>query len=150
MKVKQKVEKSGVFCIKPDMRDLLMPKMIVCPECGHIIYPYEDDKGRVYYFPNMSTEHRYHTKHYARATFTCYGCGCRFSREANTYTEFKWDKINLDIAKLLMVLSLVTLILFALTILIHDIKFDFVQVLIILSSYVVFLVSLIYYWRNSS
>jgi len=150
MKVKQKIEKSGIF-VEPDTKDLLMPTMIVCPECGHIIHPYEEDIGRVYYFPNMSTEHRYHIKHFARATFTCIGCGCHFSRTANTYTEFKCEKIKLDWAKVLMVLSIATLIIFALNELIYGNKeFDLVQALIILSSYVIFLVSLIYYWRNSS
>ena len=126
-----------------------MPEMIVCPECGHIIYPYGDDKGRVYYFPNMSTEHRYHTKHYARATFTCYGCGCRFSRTANTYTEFKWDKIKLGISKVLMVLSIITRILCVLHVITHDIRFSVIQLIGIVLSWSIFLGSLVYYWRNS-
>ena len=119
MKVKQKVEQNGRF-VEPDTKELLMPEMTVYPECGNIIYPYKDDRGRVYYFPDMSTEHRYHIRHFARAAFTCRGCGCKFSREGNTYTELKWDKIKLDIAKVLMVLSIATLIIFALNLLIYD------------------------------
>ena len=147
MKIKQKVEKNGRF-VEPDTKELLMPEMTVCPECGNIIYPYKDDKGRVYYFPNMSTEHRYHTKHFARAAFTCHECGCKFSREANTYTELKWDKIKLDWVKVLMVLSIATLVLCALHLLIYDPDFNAVEVIIVISSYVIFLVSLRYYWRN--
>lgn len=148
MKIKQKVEKSGVF-VEPDIRDLLVPEIIVCPECGSLIYPRGGDVGRAYYFPNMSNEHRYHTKHFARAAFTCSECGCKFSRTADTYTEFNWDKIKLDISKILMVLSIATLILCALNILINDNIFGVLQIVTIISSYVIFFGSLMYYWRNS-
>lgn len=106
MKVKQKIETSGRF-VKPDIKDILVPEIIVCPECGSLIYPLGDDKGRSYYFPNMRNEHRYYTKHYARAVFTCSACGCEFSRTANTYTEFNWYKIKLDISAVLIALLII-------------------------------------------
>ena len=109
MKVKQKVETSGRFA-KPDIKDILVPEIIVCPECGALIYPLGDDKGRSYYFPNMRNEHRYYTKHYARASFTCAVCSCEFSRTANTYTEFNWYKMALDISKVLKVLIVLSII----------------------------------------
>lgn len=149
MKVKQRIETSGRF-VEPDIKDLLMPEIIACPECGNFIYPYEDDKCRAYYFPNMSTEHRYYTKHYARATFTCFGCGCKFSRTANTYTEFNWYKIKLDISKVLMVLSIIILNLCALHVIINDIRFDITLLVVIISSFSIFWGSIIYYWRNRS
>jgi ribosomal protein L32 len=148
MKVKQAIERSGRF-YEPDTKDLLMPEIVVCPECGNFIYPYEEDKPNSYYFPNMTNEHRYHTKHYARAAFTCSECGCQFSREVDTYTEFKWDKIKLDISKMLMVLSIITLVLSAIHVIIHDIRFDVIQLVIIILAWATFLGSLIYYWRNS-
>ena len=110
MKVKQRIEKSGKF-YEPDIKDLLVPQIISCPECGNLIYPNEDDKDRTYYFPNMTNEHRYYTKHYARATFTCYGCGCKFSRTANTYTDLNRHKIKHDIPNILIALSIITLFL---------------------------------------
>jgi hypothetical protein len=106
MKVKQRIETSGRFA-KPDIKDILVPEIIVCPECGSLIYPLGDDKGRSYYFPNMRNEHRYYTKHYARASFTCAVCSCEFSRTANTYTEFNWYEIRLDISKVLIALSII-------------------------------------------
>jgi ribosomal protein L32 len=147
MKIKQRIETSGKF-VEPDIKRLLMPEIVVCPECGNLIYPYEYDKDKVYYFPNMSTERRYYTKHYARATFTCQGCGCKFSRTANTYTKFNWGKINLDWAKVLMVLSGITLFVGLLNAMIYDIHFDIIQLLVIISSVSIFLGSVIYYWRN--
>lgn len=149
MKIKQRIEKSGKYK-EPNPKDLLMPECLVCPECGMLIYPRNEDRNKTYYFPNMTNEHRHHTKHYARAAFTCSECGCQFSREADTYTEFKWDKIKLDISKMLMVLSIITLILFALSALIYGTKFDLVQLVIIILSWSTFLGSLIYYWRNSN
>jgi len=148
MKVKQKIEKSGKYK-EPNPKDLLIPECLVCPECGMLIYPRNEDKRKTYYFPNMSNEHRYYTKHYARAAFTCSECGCQFSREADTYTEFNWDKIKLDTAKALMVLSIITLILCAIHVITNDIRFDVIQLVIIISAYSIFVGSVIYYWRNS-
>ena len=105
MKIKQTVEENGRF-VKPDIKELLVPEIIVCPECGSLIYPLGDDQCRTYYFPNMTNEHRYHTKHYARASFTCAVCGCKFSRTANTYTDLNWYKIKLDILIALAIIGL--------------------------------------------
>jgi hypothetical protein len=146
MKVKQKVEQSGRF-VEPDTQDILVPEMVVCPECGYINYPREEDKGRTYYFPNMSAEHRYHTRHYARATFTCSDCGCKFSRTVDTYTEFNWDKIKLDIAKVLIVLSIIAVFLCSVLKLGDN---EVVRLIVGVFSYATFLGSVIYYWRKSS
>ena len=148
MKVKQKIEKSGKYK-EPNPKDLLIPECLVCPECGMLIDPRGRDRSKTYYFPNMTNEHRYHTKHYARAAFKCSECGCQFSREVDTYTEFKWDKIKLGISKMLMALSIVVLILSAIHVIIHDIRFDVIQLVIIILAWATFLGSLIYYWRNS-
>jgi len=145
MKVRQRIETSDRFR-EPDIKDLLIPEIIVCPECGNFIYQHGNDK--VHYFPNMTNEHRYYTKHYARATFTCSGCGCEFSRSANTYTEFNWSKIKLDWSKLLMVLSGITLFVGVLNAMIYDIHFNIIPLLVIISSVSIFSGSMIYYWRN--
>lgn len=147
MKVKQKVESRGKF-YEPDIKELLVPEVISCPECGNLIYPYEDDKDKTYYFPNMTNEHRYHTRHFARATFTCAGCGCKFSRTANTYTEFNLNKIKLDISKILMASSITSLILSSFDTMAHD-DFDTIHTLISILTFSIFLGSIIYYWRNS-
>ena len=145
MKIKQQIETSGRF-VEPDIKDLLIPGIIACPECGNFIYQHGNDK--VYYFPNMTNEHRYYTKHYARAAFTCSECGCKFSRTANTYTEFNWYKIKLDWSKVLIALSSITLFVGLLNAMIYDIHFDITQLLVIISSVSIFLGSMIYYWRN--
>lgn len=148
MKVKQRIEKSGRF-VEPDTKDLLMPECLVCPECGMLIYPRGEDRIRTYYFPNITNERRYYTKHYARAAFTCSECDCRFSREVDTYTEFNWDKIKLGISKVVMALSIFILVLSAIHVITHDIRFDVIQLVIIISAYSTFVGSVIYYWRNS-
>ena len=148
MKVKQKIEKSGRYK-EPNPKDLLMPECLVCPECGMLIYPRCEDRIRTYYFTNMTNERRYYTKHYARAAFTCSECGSQFSREVDTYTEFNWDKIKLDIAKALMFLSIITLVLCVIHVITNDIRFDVMQLVIIISAYSIFVGSVIYYWRNS-
>ena len=142
MKVKQKVEANGRF-VKPDIKELLVPEIIVCPECGSLIYPDGDDKGRTYYFPNMTNEHRYYTKHYARASFTCAGCDCKFSRTANTYTEFNWEKMALDISKVISILLVIIIILCSLDIGIHNI---ITRIVVIILSSIISLVLLRYYW----
>lgn len=147
MKVKQRIEKSGKF-YEPDIKELLVPEIISCPECGNLIYPNEYDKDKTYYFPNMSTEHRYHTRHFARAKFTCAGCGCEFSRTANTYTEFNLNKIKLGISKILMASSIIAFILSSFDTMAHD-DFDTMHTLISILTFLIFLGSIIYYWRNS-
>ena len=142
MKVKQKVEANGRF-VKPDIKELLVPEIIVCPECGSLIYPDGDDKGRTYYFPNMTNEHRYYTKHYARASFTCAVCDCEFSRTANTYTEFNWEKMALDISKVISILLVIIIILCSLDIGIHNI---ITRIVVIILSSIISLVLLRYYW----
>ena len=145
MKVKQTIEKSGRYKdLNP--KDLLMPECLVCPECGMLIYPRDEDKGRTYYFPNMTNDHRYYTKHYARSTFTCSECGCKFSRTANTYTDFNWNTIKLDISKVLMVKS--TIILFLCTWAKEIIHNDIMRLITGTLSYLICLVSIIYYWRH--
>lgn len=145
MKIKQTVEENGRF-VKPDMKELLVPEIIVCPECGSLIYPLGDDQCRTYYFPNMTNEHRYYTKHYARASFTCAVCSCKFSRTANTYTDLNWEKIALDISKVIAILFVVIIILCSLDIGIHNI---IARIIVIILSSLILLVLLKHYWGNS-
>lgn len=145
MKVKQAIEKSGRF-YEPDTKDLLMPEIVVCPECGSFIYPHKEDKLNSYYSPNMTKDHRYYTRHYAKATFTCPDCGCKFSRTVNTYTDFNWNTIKLDISKVLISLSTITLFSCAW---VKDIIHNDIIILVVGAlSFLICLVSIIYYWRN--
>ena len=147
MKVKQRIESSGKF-YEPDIKELLVPEIISCPECGNLIYPNENDKDKTYYFPNMMSEHRYHTRHFARSTFTCAGCGCKFSREANTYTEFNLNKIKLDTSKILMASSIIVFNLSSFDAMAHA-DFDTIHASISILTFLIFLGSIIYYWRKS-
>lgn len=112
MKIKQTITSSGKYK-DPNPKDLLVPDCLVCPECGMLIYPRGEDKPKTYYIPNMIDYHRYYEKHYAKANFTCSECGCEFSRTCDTYNCFDRRRIKLDLLKLMILISIVCMVIFA-------------------------------------